>query len=325
MSDLETQLSPQPPASPAPSAQDQASPPDQSAQAQAPSEAPKPEPTEAEKQAAEIERQRREIANAAYAIRAKERELKTREAKAAELDAKEKAIAEREAALREFEAADEFAVLEKVAKRKGLQVDDLLRRAIARAANNGNADPAFEMEDLKKEVLKVAAKNEELAAELKRRDEEATKRSQEQEAQAIIDNYRDEAISHLEAGETYPILSSYDPEEVAEAVLQTADRYAAKTGEVPSVADVLEYLEKQEQQKLEKVTSKLGYQRQVKDVLQPAPQQPQRGSDGKFLPRGITNNVAGERGAAPVDYKSMTDRERIQQAAREVLEPLMRR
>ena len=269
----------------------------------------------------EKEHSRQEEARRAFALRRKARELEEKEQRLAAVEAKERAIAEREQKLAAMEGLDELAILEHEAKRRGITLEDLLRRGIARVANGGKPTPDMELQQAMELARKASDKAAALEEEMKRRDLEAEQRRAFEANEAMIDNYRSDAIESLDES-SHPFLSTYSQDQVAEAALRAANEYAARTGQVPDAREVLDYLEEIERQSFEERAGRTGY---TKAPPQPAPSVDEvmtsRGSDGKFKIKGartVSNSTAAARGSAPIDYRKLNPRERARAAAKEV-------
>jgi len=107
-------------------------------------------------------------------------------------------------------------------------------------------------------------------------------------------------------------LASLEANRVAQAVLRVADDYAARTGDVPEVSDVLDYLENQERARFEAIAERAGYSKREAQAVAAEM------AAGEPPPRPLTNAAAAERGSAPTDWRKMSERERIERAGREV-------
>lgn len=193
-----------------------------------------------------------------------------------------------------------------------MKTEDVIRRAIARIANNGQLTPEQAQEDLKREIAEAKRLAEELKKELSDRDLRAQQAAAEAEAQAFIDDYRQSVVAEIKP-DAYPFLAAFEADEVAETALHVANRYAEKTGEVPAIADVLAYIEQTERQKFEARAAKVGYARPAPQAAPSAPRDP---STGRFQPTALPNSVAAERGSAPEDFSKMSERERLLAAGR---------
>lgn len=327
-------------------------------QPQAPSkdEAAKTEQAAKDEAAAAAEAARVEAARAAYALRQQERQLQARHA---ELEARAKQLEEADAARKAREAEesqlDEIALLEAIAKRKGTTLDAVVRGAIARVQNGGQAT-------VEQQIAEAKAAAEEAKAEAKRLREEAeAARAQEAEAaraaeaEARINAFRDAYAGGIDENH-HPFLSMLNPADVAERGLYIANAYALETGRIPATEEVLEYLEGVERTAFEDRATKVGWTKAqaaaaaaaaagaqpsptsgVDTSDNPAPasggllfghsadgmpgagsQGVTRDTAGRFVPRAVTNSAASARGAAPVDWRNMSERDRIAAAGREV-------
>lgn len=293
------QSTPQQPASPVQDPSPAQSPsqgqPDPSQAVQDPSQAPEsssPEPAA-------------ENARVAYALRRRERALAEREAKFSDLDQRAKELEAREKETGDLASLDEWQLLQRIAKIKGLPESEIIKRGIARVANGGKANPEHEVEDARTLAQKARDEAAALKAEIERRDAEAiTARERE-----LIHGYMRSAVESVDT-EKHPLISDYDQNTVARMAINVANRVAAKTGEVPAVADVLEYLEKQErtalERRLERHHSRLGYAKPQAET----PAAPTNGAS----PGAVTNGAAATRGN-PAQPAAGDARSRISAAA----------
>lgn len=202
-----------------------------------------------------------------------------------------------------------------------MTVEDLLRRSIAKISNGGKPTPEMELQQALEMAKKAQAEAESIREELKKRDQDLEQRRIEEAQARAIQDYRDDAASAVDEAK-HPFLAAYDPARVAEAALRAADAYAAKTGVIPAVEDILDYLEQVEREEWEARAPKLGFTK-APPPNDPAATAPARAPNGKFQPRAetprtVSNQSAAARGEAPVDYRKMSKRERARTAGREV-------
>ena len=206
-------------------------------------------------------------------------------------------------------------MLEKLAERRGRSVDDVLRRAIARITNNGELTPEQRESDVIKRVELAEKKHAELLERIEAREQREAEMAAAAEFNSFLADYRGAAINAIDE-RTYPVLSAYEPDEVADSVLATANLVADRTGEIPEVSQVLAYLERIEQAKLDRVAGKAGYTKAAPPPPPAAPAPAKRDPTGRFLPAALPNQVAAERGTAPADYTRMSDRDRLAEAGK---------
>lgn len=137
----------------------------------------------------------------------------------------------------EFAALSEDALLERVAQRKGLTLDQLVKRAITRIANGGKPNPEDVVHDVKRELeqLKQAKVDE-----AKQGDAEAERR-----AEAAVTQYINGTLE-LITEDAHPFLADVEATELGRRVRAVAEEYASKTGKAPDPREVLDYLEQQE-------------------------------------------------------------------------------
>lgn len=270
-----------------------------------------------------------ELTKRAAIAERKERQARERETALAEAQRKAQ---EREAALaareREFAEADEFAVLEKVAKAKGVDLPTLIRRGIQRAANNGELAPE---EKVKVEAEQKAKREKELedrlaAAEKRLADREEREAKAEQERQ--VQAWQNETVAAArESKDSLPFLSDLPDSVVAHRAAQVAGMFYQKTGELPERADLLQYLEAQEKADYERSAGlhesrlrRLGKLPTIEEVVSSGPgtRKPASQDTGPAnAARTLTNNSAAQRPASN-GSKPMTERERIEYAAQAI-------
>lgn len=287
--------------------------PDSEAEAEASHQEPADSQAEAEAEAPQpdaAEKARKEAARAAFALRQREQKLKAREAEVERIVQREKEIAAREAELSELQQADDISLLERVAAAKGVKLEDLLRRSIQKLANGGEPTQEMVEQAMRDELASVRKRLEEFENREKEAARELEKQRIRSENERFLAQYRDATASAISADE-HPILSAYDPTQIVMAAMRVADDYAGKTGEVPDVGEVLAYLEEQERTRYETIAKRVGSRATPEEMAAAA-------AAGKSPARVVTNAAAASRGAAPVDYRAMTERERISAAAAEV-------
>lgn len=198
---------------------------------------------------------------------------------------------------RELEEMSEDALLEAVAKRKGLSLDQLVKRAIGRIANGGKANLEDEVADLKRQRERDAQAK---LDEAKQRDEEA-----ERNSQAAVDTFISGTLE-LISEDAHPLISDLDTAELSRRVFAVANEYATKTGRAPDRREVLEYLEQQEHARTQARIARLN--KQPSESPQPAGAVPDHGKSEPQT-RTLTNNAAAESsGAARKPPENWRDR-----------------
>lgn len=291
-------------------------------------------------------------------MRQQERQLQARQA---ELEARARQLDEADAARKAREAEesqlDEIALLEAIAKRKGTTLDAVVRGAIARVQNGGQATVEQQIAEAKAAAEEARAEARRLREESEAARQQAERAANEAAVEARINAFRDAYAGGIDESQ-HPFLSMEDPAAVAERGLAVANSYAEETGMVPATEEVLEYLEQLERVRFENKATKAGWTRAQIEAVAPgaaAAQAPAavggvdtsespapatrggllfghsadgapgassngvvRDGTGRFLPRTVTNNAASARGAAPVDWRNMSERDRIAAAGREV-------
>lgn len=233
----------------------------------------------------------------------------------AEAERIKQAAEAKERELKELLDADELTMLEKLAERRGRSVDDVLRRAISRITNDGQLTPEQREADILRRVEAAEKRHNELMARIEAEESKRAAAAAEAEFVSFLNDYRGAAISALDE-KTFPVLSAFDADEVADSVITVANTVADRTGEIPDVAQVLAYLERQEQAKIDRVAGRVGYSKQPQPSTQPQQPAPKRDVSGRFLPAAVPNQVAAERGAAPPDFSRMSERERLAEAGK---------
>ena len=277
------------------------------------------EPDAKAKVDAEAEERRKENANIAWGLRQKEAKLKEREAHLAQLEAREAKLKERESEFDELGRVDEIELLERVARKRGLSTEEVIRRAIMRMQNGGEATPDMKQSDLEREVAELKKSLAE-REERDKRERETAQAAQEEAARTQAMNaYRADAASGVNS-DKHPILAAMDADEVGQAALDVALQVVQRVNQVPGVDEVLDYLEQQESERFLKIAEARGYTKaEAQAALQAqidAGQQP--AAPAAPAKPVVSNKTAGQRGAAPPDYRNMTERERIKAAAAEV-------
>lgn len=218
-------------------------------------------------------------------IRAAEEVERRAEQRAKDAEARELKLKQAE---QEFESMSEDALLEAVAKRKGMTLDELVKRGIQRIANGGKPQPDHELDDVKRKLSKL---EQDKLAEAKQREEDAARNSQ-----AAVDTFISSTLD-LITEDAHPLISDLESSELSRRVLAVAEAYASKTGRAPDRREVLDYLEQQELARTEARVARL-------NGKQPAaePQQTNPASagavpgNGKPEPqtRTLTNTSAAE-------------------------------
>jgi antitoxin component of RelBE/YafQ-DinJ toxin-antitoxin module len=271
-----------------------------------------------------VERQQEKISLAKQhsALTRRQRAVQEAERRAQEqVTAAEAKAQAAEAALAELEALDEMALLERVAKRKGLTLDQIVKRGIARVANKGQLPPE---EATRAEIEAARKKAEEASAEVARLKEERaeeTEQARDTEVKQTIDGWKHKAASLALANEDrLPLITALAPEDIGERAYDVMARYyqATKddtgTGVVPSHEEVLLYLEQQEQADFERKEAR---KRKLQSPL--AATEPEGADPGAVNPeqkrtaRTLTNRDASERASSR--KTPMTLQERIAHAA----------
>lgn len=306
----------------------------------------------------EAEARRIADSRTAYALRQQERQLAQQRAEldaqakqlAAEREAREKQRAAEE-------ALDEIALVEDIARRTGRGVDEIVRGLIARVQNGGKATVEQQLEVVSKEAREAREAAAKLREELEARARGEASAAELARQEAFLNSLRDDYAAAIDENH-HPILSTLDPADVAERGLIAANAYVSQGYAMPTAQDVLEYLENVERAEFEARATKAGYTRAQIAAATAAPetvappaaggvdasdwsppargglqfgsaadagsvslsQGVQRDASGRYVaPRTtVTNNDAAARGTAPIDWRSLDERDRTALAGREV-------
>jgi hypothetical protein len=303
--------------------------PDQSPSPESPESAqPQPPAQPSEPTAQEIQR---ENARIAYALRQEERRIA---AEKAEIEAARKKLDEElnasKSAERDFLKLDPLSALERLSKERGIPFEVLMRDAIARMSNGGKPTPEQEMEDLKRRLQEQDERWEASKREREEREAREAQAAQEAQREQILANFRDEFASLIDENH-HPYLSTLDTRDTVERAMREANEHARLYGEVPDFGEVLDELERQEKESFDARAMRRGYARQDSPPPQTHGNDPrvdeammQRDASGRFTPRVVSNATASARGSAPVDWKKLSDRERLERAGEEVFGPTRR-
>lgn len=273
-----------------------------------------------EEQKAELSRQHAALSQRFQAAKRVEERAKTREAEA------EAKINEAEAKVRKLADMDEMTLLTEVAKSRGLTLDQLIKRGIARIANNGKlpeADQArADLEEARREAKAAKDRVEKWENEQKEKAERAKQDSEAANYDKIIADWQEQTVNMV-TEDTHPLLSGLDATEIASKALWVADQYFQKTGVAPAQEDVLDYLEQQELERFEKLAAKKNGKRSssrvnVEDIdteSDPEPDSSARQRPPPRQARTLTNRDAAERSTR---RRPMSDQELIAYAAEAV-------
>lgn len=305
--------------------------PEQEAQPAASQQAQAPEGQEpsgeGEPNAEPDEAARRENARVAYSLRQREVQLREREARlAAEERARTEAQAKREQEEKELAALDELSLLERIAKKTGKPLETVLRNAIARAANGGKPTPEMEAQAEKDRLAQLEAKQKELDEKLLKSEQDRQAREAQARYEQTLADIRDEYATAIDAS-LHPFLAALEPSEAVHKAMLIANEYATRTGQLPETNDLMEYVETQEREAFEARAAKVGYARAAKENPEGAaaaaaaatPPPPVAAAlPTKGAKKVVSNRAAAARGTPPVDYRKMSERDRVAAAGREV-------
>lgn len=233
--------------------------------------------------------------------------------------------------------------MEAAAKARGISLEEFLRHGVNQMSNGGKPTPEILAEQASREAAEAKSELEKYRKEEQERRENAEKEAAAQRQAAFLHDFRNDLADAIDVNK-HPILSaSEDAEEVLEKAMVLADNYARNTGRLPVIDSVIDELESREARKFEGYARKLGYSKaQIQEELELAAaegrkpavdpaqltdgygdrdsQEPKmvRDGSGRFVPRVVSNDRAAARGAAPIDWSKLSERERIEMAGREV-------
>jgi hypothetical protein len=233
---------------------------------------------------------------------------------------------------------DEGAFLEREAARRGMTLEEFLRRGIARMSNGGKPSVEEQVEKASKEAAETKAELEKYRkAEEDRRAREDHNRQIAAKEQFLHD-FRNDLADAVDVNK-HPILSSSeDADDILDRAMILANNYAINTGRLPNVDEVIDRLESTELKKFEAAAKARGYSKaQIEEEVELAAAEGRkpgiaagsdddddeptavRDSSGRLGSRVVSNRQASSRGSAPRDTSKMSERELLEWAA-EVLE-----